>query len=162
MKRLWSFVFALVLMVCMITSISAQEADSFRIVSETIETFEDGFSIVTTISEENLTAENAARAGYNKTGSKTVTGKDQTGAVCWTFTVTGTFVVNEGVVSACITARYSHTISNSAWSLQSGNAAKTGNQAVASGTFIKKALGVTVQTVDTSVTLTCDKYGVLS
>jgi len=76
--------------------------------------------------------------------------------------VTGTFVVNEGVVSACITARYSHTISNSAWSLQSGNAAKTGNQAVASGTFIKKALGVTVQTVDTSVTLTCDKYGVLS
>lgn len=151
----------LALVICAIPGVSAQESN-MRVVSEITEYADDGSCIVTTICEEVLTVADVARAGYNKTGSKTVTGKDQTGVVCWTFTVTGTYVVNEGVVSACITARYSYTTPNPSWSLQSGNAAKTGNKAVGSATFIKKALGVTVDTNDVTCTLTCDKYGVLS
>ena len=161
MKRLLTGMVAVLLAVCMMSTASAQVSD-FRVISETTEVFEDGSYIVTTVSEQLMPSNSLARAGYNKTGSKTVTGYMADSSVAWTFTVTGTFVVNDGVMSACITARYSHTISNSAWSLQSGNAAKTGNQAVGSGTFIKKVSGSTVDTKTVQVTLTCDKYGVLS
>ncbi len=132
-----------------------------QIVSETTQYADDGSYIVTTVCEE-ISSNGLARAGYNKTGSKTVTHYASDNSVNWTFTVTGTFVVNEGVVSACTTARYSHTIVDTAWSLKSGNAAKTGNKAVGNATFARKLLGVEVNTEDVTVTLTCDKYGVLS
>ena len=159
MKRFLICVLVVAMMVCVVPAVSAQDSAP-TVVSETVEYFDDGSYIVTTVTEE--TAAGIARAGYTKTGSKTVTGYANDNTVAWSFTVTGTFVVNEGVVSACNTARYSHTIVNSAWSLQSGNAAKTGNQAVGSATFIRKLLGVTVETRNISCTVTCDKYGVIS
>lgn len=159
MKRFLICVLVLAMMACAVPAVSAQESAP-TVVSEAIEYFEDGSYIVTTVTEE--TAAGIARAGYTKTGSKTATHYANDNTVTWTFTVTGTFVVNEGVVSACNSARYSHTIVNSSWSLQSGNAAKTGNQAVGSATFIKKILGVTVETKNVTVTVTCDKYGVIS
>ena len=104
MKRLGACLLAMVLLVCAVPSVSAQEPE-MRVISETTEYAPDGSCIVTTLSEEVVENVGIARAGYNKTGSKTITSKDSDGAVRWTFTVTGTFVVNEGVVSACITAR---------------------------------------------------------
>ncbi len=160
MKRFWICAVTFVLIACMIPCVSAQETET-RLVSETLEYLDDGSYIVTTIHEEIPLIVPAA-TGYTKTGSKTISGKTSDGTVCWTFTLTGTFVVNEGVMSACTTARYSYTVPVSSWSLKSGSAAKTGNQAVGSATFIKKVLGVTVETDDVSCTLTCNKYGVLS
>lgn len=160
MKRILMCLLVLVLATCMISTVSAQESNT-RVVSEVVEYSDDGSYIVTTVCEE-ISSNGIARAGYNKTGSKTVTGYTADNSVAWTFTVTGTFVVNEGVVSACTTARYSYTTPISAWSLKSGNAAKTGNQAIGSATFVKKVLGITVNTEEVTCTLTCNKYGVLS
>lgn len=159
MKRFLIVVLVVAMMVCAVPAVSAQESAP-TVVSESVEYFADGSYAVTVVTEES--AAGVARAGYTKNGSKTYTHYNSNGSVNFTFTVTGTFVVNEGVVSACTTARYSHTISNSSWSLQTANAAKTGNQAVGSATFIRKTSGVTVETFDVSRTVTCDKYGVIS
>ena len=161
MKRFLICLVVLAMMMCAVPTVSAEE-DNMIITDEVITYFDDGFYTVTTLREEPMTANHLARGNFTRTGSKTITGYGTDGSIIWTFTVTGTFVVNEGVVSACTTARYSHTISSSVWSLQSANAAKTGNQAIGSATFIRKTLGITVETRDITCTLTCDKYGVMS
>lgn len=160
MKQMISFALVLVMIFCAIPNAVAQETTT-NVISETVQYLDDGTSVTITVTEE-VPIVSVAVTGYTKTGSKTITSTNASGDVNFTFTVTGTFVVNEGVVSACTTARYSYTTPASTWSLQSGNAAKTGNQAVGSGTFIKKLLGVTVDTEEVTVTLTCNKYGVLS
>ena len=48
------------------------------------------------------------------------------------------------------------------WSLKSGAASKSGNKAIGKGTFVKKTLGITVDTRDITCTLTCDVNGNLS
>ncbi len=159
MKRFLTFVLVFAMMVCAVPAVSAQESAP-TVINETVDYFEDGSYAVTVVTEEP--AAGLARAGYTKTGSKTYTHYNSDNSVNWSFTVTGTFVVNEGVVSACTTARYSHSISNSSWSVEGANAAKTGNQAIGSATFIKKVLGVTIKTENITVTVTCDKYGVIS
>ena len=130
-------------------------AQSQKIISETVETLEDGSQIITTIIMDNSSIARASTIS----GSKTKTGKNSDGDVIWTFTVKGTFSVNSGVSATCTSATCSNTTPGSGWSHKSSSVKKTSNKAVGSATFVKKVLGVTVDTDNISNTLTCDVNG---
>lgn len=122
---------------------------------------------------------------YNADGSRTVTspiytvGQDQTdgtkasgsvtrsissiqyesdGSLAWRFTLTATFTYT-GTTAFCTSASYSKTIYNSAWSFSNGSATRSANTATGKGTFTKKVLGITTQTIPVNLTLTCDENG---
>lgn len=135
------------------------------LISETIQDFGDGSKIITRIYEDiPLNNYSTYSTSFTKTGSKTQTGYSNSNDVIWTLTSKGTFSVVSGTSSKCTAASYSYTAPGSGWSLKSGtgSATKSSNKAIAKGTFIKKVLGVTVETVNATCTLTCDVNGNLS
>lgn len=171
MKKTLCFIIAIILISTISISASAIENESINIstddytviiVSETVETFDDGSSITTTVYEHiynNSTA--PASTTYTKSGSKTQTGTNSNGQVVWTFTVSGRFTVNPGVSATCTTAAKSYTTATG-WSCKSSSISKSSNKAIGKATFVKKILGITCATDDTTCTLTCSVNGVLS
>lgn len=161
MKKIFScllaFVFVLTVMVCPVSAKTAEPTST--IVSETTEYFADGSSVTTTIQEESV---NITRALTTKSGSKTDTVKDSNGNVLYKFKVTGTFAIYSNGNCNCTSATRSHTIVASGWSCKTSEAHTSGASAVATGTFVKKVLGITTASKDTTVTLTCDANGNLS
>lgn len=165
MKKTISVISILVLLLCMfaITS-NAQTVDSLssaNVVSRTIEYLPDGSKIETVLVEEEHNV-SARATEYTKSGTKTRTYTDSNGNVLWWFKLRGQYDVVEGVSSVCTVASYSHSISDSSWSLDSASTSKSGNKAMASATFKKKILFVTTDTYEFDLTLTCDKNGNLS
>lgn len=161
MKKIFScllaFVFVLTVMVCPVSAKTAEPTST--IVSETTEYFADGSSVTTTIQEESV---NITRALTTKSGSKTDIVKDSNGNVLYKFKVTGTFAIYSNGNCNCTSATRSHTIVASGWSCKTSEAHTSGASAVATGTFVKKVLGITTASKDTTVTLTCDANGNLS
>ena len=80
----------------------------------------------------------------------------------YTFTVKGVFSVDEGVAATCMSSSYSTNIVDGDWSCASASATKSGNQAIANGTFKMKLAGITIETDNVRVVLTCDDLGNLS
>lgn len=150
-------VFALTMAACPISAETAEPTGT--IVSETTEYFADGSSVTTTI---RLESESNARSLKTLSGSKTDTAKDSSGNVLYKFTVKGTYAIYSNGTVDCTSATRSHTIVASGWSCKTSEAHTSGASAVATGTFVKKVLGITTQSKDTTVTLTCDKNGNLS
>ena len=130
-------------------------------VSKTIEQLDGGYILETVVTEETL-GKTARANEYVRVGTKTNRLKNTSGEVLWTFTLRGQYDVVEGVSSVCTLASYSHSISDSSWSLDSASTTKSGNKAMASATFKKKLLFVTTETKTINLTLTCDKNGNLS
>lgn len=95
-------------------------------------------------------------------GSKTRTSYSPSGAVNFKLTVHGTFTVNTGVSATCTASTYSYSIVNSDWRLTAGSARKSANTAIAEGTFKRKVLFIDVETVATSIMLSCNTNGTLS
>lgn len=167
MKKLACCLFVAVLMcsqfvlsTCAVSDAVSDEPASV-VVSETVEYLEDGTRIVTVI-EEDIPSAAARSTTYTKTGSRTNTALNADDEVLWTFTVRGTFTVEEGVSATCTAASYSYTTPGSGWSLKSGSATKSANKAIGNGVFVQKVLGITIRTMETTCTLTCSKTGVLS
>ena len=119
---------------------------------------------VTTIHEQISSGSGVSTKAtpYTKTGTRTQTAKNSSNVTLYSFTVKGTYTVNPGVSATCTASSYSHTISNSDWYLDSASASRTGNKAMATGTFKRKILFIVVETQVLSPTLTCDKNGNLS
>ena len=133
------------------------------LISETIQEFGDGSKIITKIYEDiPVNNYSTYSTSFTKTGSKTQTGYSNSDDVIWTLTSKGTFSVVSGTSSKCTAASYSYTAPGSGWSHKSSSVKKTSNKAVGSATFVKKVLGVTVDTDNISNTLTCDVNGNLS
>lgn len=164
MKKLLSVVcvlvmaFSLALLPCSADT-NADEKKVSTLISEEIEYFPDGSSIVTQVFEDEVIS---SKGTVTKSGSKTCTGRDSNNNVLCTFTVHGTFSVNTGVSATCTAASYSYTAPGSGWSLKTASATKSGSSAVGTSTFVKKVLLVTVETRNLNCTLTCSKNGVLS
>ena len=76
-------------------------------------------------------------------------------------TVSGTFSYT-GSSATCTASSCDVTIYDSAWYIVSKSASKSGNKATASVTMGYKALGVTVNKVPISMSLSCDANGNLS
>lgn len=122
--------------------------------SEVVEYFADGSYCVTTVSYQSTRASTIS-------GSKISTYHYHDGTKAFSLTVHGTFSY-DGNQAVCTSSSYSHVIYENDWSLKSATATKSGNTASATGTFIRKEFGITVDTKTIVVNLACDKNGNLS
>lgn len=139
---------------------NASEYNEKELVSTTVEYFEDGSYLKYEIYEEEINSN--ARAVGSKMGEKVVTKYSAINTVIWTYTLIGYFSFDEGVSSRCYKAEYETDINGSSWSFSNGSAQYEANVANGKGTFTFKILGITSQTVDIDIHITCDIYGNLS
>ena len=130
------------------------------VVSETVEYFPDGSSVVITVVDE--TPITPYGTVFTKTGSKYYNARNKDGEILWTFTVKGTFSVNTGVSATCTATSHTVNIVNTAWENETASTSRSGNKAMGYAKFIRKVLFVTVETREANVTLTCDNNGNLS
>lgn len=166
MKKIISIILTTVILVsisCLTASATTYDALSKNeiVVSETTEYFEDGSSITTTITQE---ISNLGTYATTKTvsGSKIHTAKNADGEVMYKFKITGTFTVNVGVSATCTAVSCSASDCTNGWELDSYTTSKSDNTAKARGTFKKKTLFITTNTINVPLTLSCDSNGVLS
>ena len=86
---------------------------------------------------------------------------DADGNLDWMVALTATFRYT-GLSARCTEVRKTCRIYDSAWRLNSSNAAKSANHASAVFTLACTVTGVTVKTVDTALDLYCDRGGTVS
>ncbi len=125
----------------------------------TIKYFEDGSYIETIITEENTCFSTFATT--TKRGSKKLTYKNDQDEIQWTATITGIFTYT-GSNSTCTSSSITYSITNTKWKITSATASKSYNKATGNVTAKRYALGIPVQTVEETITLTCSATGVLS
>ena len=101
------------------------------------------------------------RASGTVSGSKVFNYYNSNSILEWKAVLNGSFSYT-GSSASCTSADLDITIYNTAWSTQYGYATKDGNKAIASGTMLKKAAGITVAKSPISMTLSCDANGNLS
>lgn len=139
---------------CFSMPVNAAQED--KVVSTSIEYFEDGSYAVITITEEI----NNARAN-TKTGTKTYTHKSDNGTTLWVYRVTGTYSYT-GTSSTCTSVYDSYNIYDTSWKLSSKSCSKSGNTAYGNVTMKLYTLGIATQTITRNLSLSCSATGVLS
>mgnify|MGYP000811369877 CR=1 FL=1 len=155
MKRYLSLFLALV-MLGGIFALPVSAAPAVETSETTVEYFEDGSYIVTTITETGRGARSSTKSGSKSTHYYNSKDEEQ-----WVATIHGTFSY-DGYSATCTGAYTSHTIYNSAWKLKSSSSEKSGNQAIGHFVFKYYLLGVPINTIEKTVVLTCSPNGVLS
>ena len=83
------------------------------------------------------------------------------GEALWKAVLFGSFRY-DGATASCIASSCDVTIYDSAWSVASKTAGRTGATATAELTMVKKFLGLTIQTENRSLSLTCSPSGQFS
>lgn len=160
MKKILLFITTFVL--CFILAgakqVSAASEQDPTLVSTTTETLEDGSYIVTEI-YATTTNQNSRSNLYNKEGEKVMTKYSALNTVLWVYTLSASFVVDEGVSAVCSSAGYNYDTRDSAWRFSDGEASWRENYARGVGKYKLMALGITIQTIDIDLILVCDKYG---
>ena len=152
MKKLLAVV--LVLCVAMGGFAALAQGPEYEMISQTREYLADGTPVTVTLYASTV---------RTRGGSYQISGhKDYTYGSDWTFTVHGTFKVNQGSSVSCTASSYGTSISNTSWRCTSGSATHSGATATARGTMTRYAMGVAVQTEYPSVSVSCDKSGNLS
>ena len=159
-----SFYLLVVMAICLVlssgnlTKASAQSYQPKEFVSNSTEYLEDGNYVVTEIYEAVL----PSRGVGARMGEKTVTKYSATNSVLWTYKLIGYFSFEDGISSSCYNATYEVDIKGSSWSFSNGNAYYSGNTAFGQGLFTYKFLGITTQSTEIDIYLTCDTYGNIS
>ena len=134
-----------------VPSAAAKEAPTAGITTE-VEILPNGDRIETVL----VTYEQPDGAKSTRSGQKTKSYKNSSGAVLWSVTVYGTFSYN-GSSATCTSATRSTTCPGSGWSIVSSSASKSGNTATAIATARYNNIDYT-----RSVTLKCSTNGTLS
>ena len=153
MKKFIALFLTLALCAALLPAALAAEP-GFRVVSETTEILPDGTEVTVIVSEQ--TVQTRGRV-YSKVGKK-----DYIYGSEWTFTVYGTFSINEGVSATCTADSYGVSIGNAEWAKQSASSGHGGNTAYASGTMTRYVQGQAVQNIYPSVSVSCDANGTIS
>ena len=117
--------------------------------------FEDGSYLLETVHSVQ------GRASGTVSGDKTSVYYGSDGAAGWSVVVSGSFTYANGV-AICRSSTCSVTIYDSSWYTISKYASKSGASAIANVTMGRKSLGITVDQLSATVTLTCDGDGNLS
>lgn len=117
----------------------------------------DGYYFETEIFQSNL---NILGSSKITAGSKKVSYKHND-TVLWTVTVNGKFTYN-GISATCTNSTVETTCPSSAWKITNKSSSKSANKAIASATGKNYLLGICIQTVSKTVTLTCSTNGKLS
>ncbi|MBR3294053.1 MAG: hypothetical protein IKI69_06490 [Oscillospiraceae bacterium] len=160
MKKIVSFLICVLLITAFFSSTTLAANTDQTIIHSAKTVFEDGSYCITTITElrESLKigfSEGGARA--TKTASKTNAYYNANGQAVLSATVTGTFSYN-GSSATATNAKYSYSITDSAWKFVSGSAGCSGSTATASCKFKQGSL----HSKTLSVSLSCSPSGVLS
>ncbi len=129
--------------------------------SSTTVRFEDGSYMVTVIRQSSITKSTISTKSttYTKLGEKIVNLYDSKDNLQWTYTLTGTFKVNEGVSAICTNSTYSSVIYENAWSLTAHENSYSNNIAYGTAVYKKKVLFITTNTYDIDVSIGCNIYG---
>jgi hypothetical protein len=135
---------------------AAESSEKVTVISKTETVLEDGSTIIEMVFQDSPLLQSFSAAG-SRTGGKTVKYIVENGVVSWTVTVAGAFFYT-GTSSRCVDAKYSYSINAVGWSLVSGKAYCSINQAIATATF-RNSFGVTQSK---RAILTCDNNGNLS
>lgn len=138
-------------------NVVAYSTNTNETTTSTVTYLKDGSYLVTTISEDS----SSTRATNTKSGSKTTTYYSATDEALWKATLKGTFSYT-GSSATCTAASETHTVYDSSWKITSATATKNGNKAI--GAFVAKhyVLGIPIQTIEKSLTITCSASGTLS
>lgn len=96
---------------------------------------------------------------YTKLGEKIVNLYDSKDNLQWTYTLTGTFKVNEGVSAVCTNSTYSSVIYEKSWSLSAHENSYSDNIAYGTAVYKRKVLFITTNTYDIDVSIGCNIYG---
>ncbi len=149
MKKLLAVV--LVLCAAMGGFAALAQGPEYKMISQTREYLADGTPVTVTLYAGTVRTRGGS---YTQIGKK-----DYTYGSDWTFTVYGTFQVNQGSSVSCTASSYGTSIGNASWRCMGGSATRSGATATARGTMTRYAVGVAVQTVYPSVSVSCDKSG---
>ena len=126
--------------------------------SQSIAYFDDGSYVITTVSVTNTAA---TRASKTRVGSIKHDYHDAGGDLDWSASMTATFTY-DGSTSRCTSANTPEiTIYNNIWSVYSKSSSKNGNTATGNVTMAAKQI-IGSSKFPVTLTLTCDKNGVLS
>ena len=157
MKKLVSLFLCLMLFLSMSVIPTMAAAPAAANSRTEITYFEDGSYCITVLTEE-VPCVSTLATNQTKTGSKTTYMYSASNEKLFSVTVRCIFQYN-GTRAWTTDASYSYTISNSAWSFDSGDVVRSGNSATATATFNYLSF---VQSKTISATISCSPTGVLS
>ena len=86
---------------------------------------------------------------------------DSKGNILAEYTLSATFTYN-GSTSSCTSVSHSSSVNANGWSFTSAASSRSGNTASGSFTAVNKVLGITVQTINRSLSITCSADGTIS
>ena len=161
MKKIFLFLLSITLLFSQVTTIEAAcySFPKTNVVSSTsIEDLGNGYYGITTIEYPEM----SAYALGNKTGSKTYRIENANGTMVATFKLTASFTYSSSGTVTCNSASYSTNIQKSGWSFTKATASKSGKTAYGSFKVTYKIAGINLDTISSTVTLTCDSTGKLS
>lgn len=156
MKKIVSVLTSVIIMFSL--SIPAFAVDNTDNGNTFIEYLEDGSCFITTIT---VVEEFSNYATNTKTASKSISYKDEDGIVCWSATLYATFRYT-GSSATCTESDVTYTVSNSKWKITSATASKSGNTATADVTAKRYTLGIPLETLNRTITMTCSANGTIS
>ncbi len=108
-----------------------------------------------------VTDSNKLKASNTASKQKTLSYYSDDDEIQWRAVLDATFSYT-GYSASCTNAQISYTIYNSNWSIPSATAIKSGNTATGTITAKYYFLGVPINTIERSITITCSPTGVLS
>lgn len=155
MKRLFTFFLAMLIASCCTFFDTSAILDSNSVYS--IKYFDDGSYLVTSIIQDDV----SIFATNTKTSSKKNEYFNSSGELMWDAIITGTFVYT-GTTSTCTSSSITYNVHNSNWKITSATSAESGNKAIGYITAKRYFVGIPVQTVEETITLTCSADGTLS
>lgn len=121
----------------------------------TFEFFDDGYYFEIITIQDNI----KSRAN-TVSGTRTVKYKNGD-TVLWTVSLNASFIYT-GSSATCTSSSVSTTCPSSAWKITNKSASKSENTATAKVTAKQYLAGISIQTVNKTVTLSCDDNGKLS
>lgn len=160
MKKALSIILSILFIISLGSFAYAETGDS--IVCSFVDVYSDGSFGVTTITE-NIAVSTASAKAFNatKSGSISYSFYGASNVLLWKVTLAATFSYN-GSTATCTSATPSYTVYNSSWKVTKSTASRSGNTATGIFTAKRYTLGIPVETVNKTLTLTCSPSGVLS
>jgi len=152
MKKFLSFWIVLLIVFLSFSQIALAANDS-----SFIEYYGDGSYGITTLKTEKLFFDSKG----TKTRTKEFVYYDSDDTELWSASITATFTYN-GTTAICTYVSKSTPIKDSSWRCTAASCNKSGATATGNFTFKKYFLGVTVQTVNKTLTLTCSPNGTIT
>ena len=154
MKKIFCTILTFVLLIACSNTAHANDLNSTII---SIEDLGNGYLGITSIETPSVTL----KASGTKTGTKTLRIKDSDGDIIATFKLAASFRYSSDSVT-CTSASYSTDVSDSKWEFTDASAWKSGAKAYGDFTIKRKILGITLENISRTITLTCDNQGNLS